>query len=950
MKKVLLSLMAVLASVGMYAQYTVGQYIYTNTARFKVTQDVEIPQPALGSAQWTGIDGLFDNYEAEDENDFNGIMANKDNATEEDKIYVSFPLEYAANYIFTFKFAGVAAGTSSIDPTVANYVDAWVSKQDDQGTKPTAEDVFKQQVASTFTISAYEWTEASWSFAVTDTALQDAENIYLNLVFAKLPIETKIASNMQLVKVNEVYDIRPMQKRIDFVKQLMVDPNFNTEEAAEMKGELEGAIEAIEAEIETEAYEDPATGAETLDALNGFVENFLGVTSTNMNAQLGGIDKPFSSLATWNNGTTYDNKLANLKMSGGRWAHRASNESCPDCIDFINAAIQRSQPFNDHTIKVVNSNFTSGKYFISAEVRVASCPSNAWTFVFNKSIDNATMYIGSNVYEIGEIPAGMETKKVYAVGEIKDGEAFEAGFFVPGIAKADNTTGIAFFIKNIEVRAFNDVVDKINRSQDWNTFKEQWNAATSNINAITSKLNDPNYPYVKDSLQNALTNWKPYYDQVLADGWVDADGNDTGVASNAQLLEWAQYQGVELYNEETEDRLEYQLVRNLQWANNYSAARNKIITDFNALIATAEAEFNDDMNQDGDKDTFDEDIKEAKGVIADVLATATDDTYETDSLTLATATENLNKAIEDFKKSAEMKPFIDIDFSNEFTAVEEIDPETQEEIVTAYTVNGVAGQMVFGPSAVHVNNEDALSGTPYQLGMAGNEALNEVLRVGNTEATVAIEGLTDQDVLRVQFDLWVGSLINNYVRIQLQNAAGERVAGFSIDRYDSRIEYNDFNNAENTGMDINKYVSSIGSSSQSDAAICVDANKSSFDLIIDYKANTVQGTVVNGKNGTGAGVVVPLTKALDDNKIAKFVLSSSYGNTGRRCWFDNLKIFKYASSATEEDPVSINSVTDNTSNVAAGIYTISGAKVNALQKGINIVKMANGQVQKVYVK
>jgi hypothetical protein len=122
-------------------------------------------------------------------------------------------------------------------------------------------------------------------------------------------------------------------------------------------------------------------------------------------------------------------------------------------------------------------------------------------------------------------------------------------------------------------------------------------------------------------------------------------------------------------------------------------------------------------------------------------------------------------------------------------------------------------------------------------------------------------------------------------------------------------------------------------------------------LVIDYKANTVKGIVENPQKGKCEGAVMPLTKAYDDNKIVKLLIGSSYSsNPERRCWFDNVKIYKYPSSATGEDPVSINSVANTTSNAAAGIYTISGAKVNGLQKGINIVKMQNGQVKKVFVK
>ena len=37
-------------------------------------------------------------------------------------------------------------------------------------------------------------------------------------------------------------------------------------------------------------------------------------------------------------------------------------------------------------------------------------------------------------------------------------------------------------------------------------------------------------------------------------------------------------------------------------------------------------------------------------------------------------------------------------------------------------------------------------------------------------------------------------------------------------------------------------------------------------------------------------------------------------------------------------------------NAAEGIYTINGVKINSLQKGINIIKMADGTTRKVVIK
>ena len=68
----------------------------------------------------------------------------------------------------------------------------------------------------------------------------------------------------------------------------------------------------------------------------------------------------------------------------------------------------------------------------------------------------------------------------------------------------------------------------------------------------------------------------------------------------------------------------------------------------------------------------------------------------------------------------------------------------------------------------------------------------------------------------------------------------------------------------------------------------------------------------------------------------------------------NLYVYSYPSmaevSAYEQfaDPTAINNAT--VQNAVKGIYTVNGTKLNALQKGLNIVTFADGTVQKVLVK
>lgn len=53
---------------------------------------------------------------------------------------------------------------------------------------------------------------------------------------------------------------------------------------------------------------------------------------------------------------------------------------------------------------------------------------------------------------------------------------------------------------------------------------------------------------------------------------------------------------------------------------------------------------------------------------------------------------------------------------------------------------------------------------------------------------------------------------------------------------------------------------------------------------------------------------------------------------------------------SQDDTTSINAVAGNLNAKANSIYTISGARIAKIQKGLNIVKMSNGSVKKIFVK
>jgi hypothetical protein len=292
---------------------------------------------------------------------------------------------------------------------------------------------------------------------------------------------------------------------------------------------------------------------------------------------------------------------------------------------------------------------------------------------------------------------------------------------------------------------------------------------------------------------------------------------------------------------------------------------------------------------------------------------------EADSLTMAQARTDLAAAVEAFKASAVLTPIIDIDFSNTFEAVEE------DGAVVSYVIKGAAGEMSFPAEVVELDNTQDV--TKFQLGWGEVDAVKEVLRVGKGSGTAELpEVPSDNDIVRASFDVWFGKFVTyGYLSFDLQNAAGERIAGFSYCRYDNAYKYNDF-----PGLDFGK---SNNISNVNNESIYTDANKTTMDIIVDHKAQSIQA-VMTTSSAVYTSELAPMP-ALEDTKVAKVVLGSEYSNSGRRSWFDNLKVFQYPSQA--DGPVFSGIQNVNVKSADNAVYTLSGVRVkSAVKPGLYI--------------
>ena len=927
MKKRLLTMaLAAVFGLGAYA-YSVDDYIETNDARLKVTGENIVNNEYNATDYWSNENGgpLAANWKTvvvagPDGDNVTALQSQSASNDEGSALTASWQLQNGI-YAISFWVYSPAAASTSITVGGNNYVSFNSGEE-------------ARQINAAVTLAEAQWTQ------ITDTVVVTGENEILQ--FKATGVQEGVClTNFEIVSVDEVYDIRIAQRRMAYVQQLLDDPNFNTEAATTQRANVVKMIQAIETRIAGGQLDDETQALSLLDRLNQALVQYMDATSSDLTDE--SIFKFSTGFENLNSGLNRKD-IKHQQVIGGfmfegnedqtagsetNWQHRGIASKTANDNPVLTFAIAGSTQntgsgalfFYDNTEKMVK-----GKYFISAEVCNAKLKGNSWDPDY--TLERKMISNFNGVTDTVATISGEEYVRIYGIGEYSGTGDFKVGFRWQG------TDGPARFdIQKAEIRFFGSksaITDKALRVSAWNNFKAQWNASTNNRNALLETLADASLPWAKDSLQRAQTKYDVEYNKILNAGWIDADGNDALVADIDTLNNWAKYQGGE--HADNEAAATYTVVRGYQYAVNYAKKKNEPFTNLVDAIKAATTAFNDDMNVNGDKTTFQAAISTAQGVYDDKLATTTDDKFEADSIALDEARKALVAAQEAFLKSAELTPIVDIDFSNDFETVD-IEGETN------YVIKGAQGEMFFGTNA----NPDRTTPTNQAFTIGhGEGVLDGILRMANNNqaATVTFAEAdvpTDNDVLRIKFDYWGGKLNNSKPFLfNLLNAADEKVAciEWTVQSW-TFTAVNDFNNAENTGLDWIGKVSWLGEQTLTNDQICVDKNKTSVDLIIDYKAQTLQGSMVNGTNGTSEGQPVAIPE-IADNKIVKISFAATGNNDARRSWFDNLLVYKYPSQAA--GPVDTGIATLVTKGADNAVYTLSGLRVkSAVKPGLYIV-------------
>ena len=949
MKKRLLTLAAfALTMVGSAFAISVGDYVYTATQRVKITGENLVTNGTFDTKDgWTNAAGEDLNAEVWDialnanagPNGEN-VITSLSGATADAALCRAWSLA-TGSYIVMYDIKGETTGATGIVNGASSCADFFLASGETLSKTSTGDagkKVLDEGLADVATVDGYkdEWKTNAYSFYI-----EEGQKLVMH--FEKLATNTMI-TNVRIYPAQVVYDDRIIKTKLEFIDKLIATDKFLLDTD---NGFILNIYTAMKDMLGTEALDDPSNVEALMDEFNPELIKWLDLNAAD-------ILKDEKRWSTYTDTRTKNGIGGNWQGTGGRWFHinnGGSNEITDDG-DEIGHRFQGGVEGNAsqyYTITPANP----GTYMFSLDIvghYMAGSGGKTYNYMlnttdnyvtdWNRDFRGVTMYAGKDIM-------GADAEANAAMNNEQEGQKIDCGlinnpnaknnpqkfvvFYEVSQEMVDAKTPITFGITYIldpergfttklgsNVNIANPQIRLIGFTQDLIDYQNEVAKIITQQGPLKERLDwakedmlktaQDGYPWGKAALQEAIDLYQPVYDASL--NVIDAEGNVKNADFIKECMEAATVGSGILYSDSL-----LNTVKAVNSARSAFSNINKPIANYRQKIADAEAVRDDAMNSLGDKQTFQAAIDAALKQLDDVLATTTDETRENDEATLTEALGVLDAAVETFKQSAAIDPFIDIDFSNQFEEIKDAEGTPTGD----YMIKGAKGQMEFSTGSVNVEdntgapNEKGVGTMDFALGHG--EELLDVLRVGRGTATVNMpEGveITDNDIVRFDFNLWFVQLSAGTINIELLNEEGQRLAGFGYCAYGNPpadLNYNTFNNEANEGLNLAGYATQ---NKVGDVGSHVDGNKNSFSLLIDYKAKGVQGILVTSK-GTCTGKVLPLNTVIDeetsitDTKVAKFVLTSNYGSNnggnyvGRRCWFDDLKAYKYPSQA--EGPI-----------------------------------------------
>ncbi|MBQ8191821.1 MAG: hypothetical protein IJZ45_08675 [Bacteroidaceae bacterium] len=886
--------------------YEIGEFAYTKVAKYKITGENLVVNGKFTEgdtgfgAGWVATDAA----NAPLESVFtmvtggpNGSNTQKviDGQTDMTKgMYQKIAVSAGGTYVVSFQVLGTTAAFTDLDMTGGNtnYMAAYYNTD------------AKDSLATVNGTNLYYGTNGvcgayQFSFGTTFTpvafAVEAPAEGYIIIDFRGLNAGVEIA-DVECHLAENVYDDRIARDRIAYFQKYLVSEGIAERDFYE---DFELAVADVEAGLE--AGESPEKMAELMENLELVWTEFTAVNFENMMNIIptkDGSANTGNNSANWMNWTAKWNKLSNdyngkapWSWTTDRWCHKTAAADSPMAIQWMRGAGANG---NWNNIATLTATLNPGTYYwgVSGQGGMMTLNKNRWARSWADECAETKLFFNGDTILVGILNAARNEDYVLEF-KLDEQKEITLGIICNNVSTSENA--------GFDVQFYSPVLFKLIDPDELTEAQKAYIAGfLKQLDALAGRIEFAN-AYV-----SAANDTLPWGKEALKAGAEEAQAryNEWAALDTAAILETMDLEQV------LADTVMNNGVRFLN--NNYITpfeAMNKPLTDMPGAIAAAEETLDVRMYSSSSKRTeLKASIAASKAMYAEKLQVAFS---SEDSLALITQRESMAAMVETFKAAIDSKTIVDIDF-NGATVVEHTDPEGL--IETYYTLEGAKGTMVLSNYA-----NGATGTTQFELGVNGTDSLN-MLRVGNGSATVDFTGVpvTDQDIVKIQFDLYCGNLSGKKNGYKLLTAEGDTICGINFSKYSGNDDLNTF------GVDYNGKISAVGSSSASNAAIAAESNKTSFEIVLDFGLKTMY-CVTSGSKGTATTEAI----ALPEGKIpAQFVIYSDYNNADRRSWFDNFKVLNIATDPNGIEAIQI------AKPVANGImYNIMGQQILKPIKG-----------------
>ena len=939
MKKQLLSIALLSAVVSGAMAHEIGDKVYSNSAKWKITGRNLVTNGDFSDNQltgWTAIDEsinkltTFSVLEGQGAKGANEIKVNEGQTALTNGIYQTIAIQQGGTYIVSMKVMNTkAAGFTDFDLTGANtnYINAYYNTD---GALATADGKNLSYGAGgvcggyTFSFTTDEFTEVN--FPVQAPA--DGQ-IVIDLRGLSEGLEI---CDVTCQAAEKIYDTRIPEKRIAYIKSVLKSYDFSNKDGY---ADLQEAITEVETLMSEGADDGYESAMENLDLMwDGFVTaNFSNV----LNSINTGADGNYS--ANWDNWTGKFNKLSSdasaqnavsgWSWSTDRWCHKTAEANSPLQIQWM-----RGSSGTWDNIATNTTTLDKGIYFFGFQGAggMMTLNKNRWTRSQAKECAETYVFFNNDTTDMFLLPTSNDMASTY-------------GNVIYKFEVAEDNTPVKFGIRcnigqgqvakdGFDVNFYHPVLYKVlvkgELTPEEKTYldnvKTQIDALKGRIEVAEDYVAETQkeLPWGKEDLKAGIEEAKKrlaVWDAMSEDDRIATMNNSSAKYEATQApyyVDGAYVLKDTTYTDNTEKALQNIIMNaGVRYLNNNFITpfvnKNAPLTDLAVAVENANAVYSEPINNSGDKETFKAVIDAAQALYnTQLVAPYSQEVVDA----LVAKKKELSLASDAFIASVKKDVIVDIDFS---TPAREI-PATVEGELSKYAIDGTKGTMnILGTFSAEMQKE----WTQFAYGQGFNDMYTDVLFVGKGAAEVDLGyEVKDNDAIIASFDIWYGYLDKAEFGFYFKDVDNNDIASFCRKAGSAAT-------ANLLGLDESAAaISQVGGRNNGNVQgnICKDNNKTHFEVTLNYASKNMFVTTVNKD---GKKVIHP-TVAMPEGvgKAAKLYFNSTYGNGERCCWLDNIVI-----SVIGDVPSGIADVTTATQNAAKAVKKIENGQIVIVKNG-----------------